>query len=159
EIGADHEELARAAVDEWAEHEAEDDRRQDVRDEPRADPPTRGRPIVDVDLERDDGEPVADTRRERRQEEQPELPVAEQRESGDQTPGQRRPSLVVDRQPCADPLTNRVGWKRGGRIRPRAACSKSSTKAANGSSVARGSSVPERALEAITAAVGGEPDS
>jgi hypothetical protein len=87
EVRADHQPLAREAVDKRAEHEPEDDRRQDVDDEQRSHPPARVRPVVDIDLQRDDGEPVADPRCERRHEEQPELPVAEQREAGDQTPG------------------------------------------------------------------------
>ena len=86
EIGADHQPFAREAVDDRPEQEAEEDRRQHVGDEQRPDPPAGLRPVVDVDLERDDREPVADPRRERRHEEQPEAAVAEQREAGVQTP-------------------------------------------------------------------------
>ena len=62
EVGADHQRLAREPVDERPEQEAEEDGRQDVRDQQRADPPAGVRPVVDVDLERDDREPVADAR-------------------------------------------------------------------------------------------------
>ena len=58
--------------------EAEEDGRQDVRDQQRADPPARVRAVVDVDLQRDDREPVADAGGEGREEEKPEPPVLEQ---------------------------------------------------------------------------------
>ena len=44
-----------------------------------ADPPAGVRPVVDVDLERDHGEPVAEPGAERGEEEQPEAAVPEQR--------------------------------------------------------------------------------
>ena len=58
----------------------EEDGRQDVRDQQRADPPARVRAVVDVDLERDHREPVADARAEGREEEKPEAPVVEKAE-------------------------------------------------------------------------------
>src|SRR6185436_4116170 len=60
------------------------DRGQEVRDEERADPGARARPVVDVDGERDDGEHRPDARAERGEEQQPEAGRAP--EEGERSP-------------------------------------------------------------------------
>jgi len=78
EVRTDHERLPRELVDERPREQPEEHGRQDVRDQKRADPPTRVRAIVDVDLQRDHREPVPDPRGEGREEEKPEATVLEQ---------------------------------------------------------------------------------
>src|SRR5205814_8863200 len=79
------------------EEDAQEDRGQDVHDEQRPDPPARVGPVVDVHLERDQREPVAEARPERRQEEQAEAAVAEQRQPRGQVPGHVRGRVVAPR--------------------------------------------------------------
>ena len=68
EVGADHQPLAREPVDERAEQQPDEDRGQDVGDQQLAHPPARVGAVVDVDLERDHRQPVAErpSRRSRR---------------------------------------------------------------------------------------------
>jgi len=71
--------LAGEPIDERAEEQAEEDRWEQVRYQQRSDPPARVRAVVHVDLKCDERDPVAEAGREVREEEQPELGVAEQR--------------------------------------------------------------------------------
>ena len=72
EIGGDHQPAAREAVDERAEDEPDGDRRQEVGDQERAHPSARMGAVVDVDRQRDEGEPRAEAGAEGREEERPE---------------------------------------------------------------------------------------
>ena len=79
EVGADHQPLPLQPVDQGAEEEPDRDGRQEVRDQQPAHPRRRPREVVDVDRERDRGEPGADPRRDRGDEEQAKARCAVQK--------------------------------------------------------------------------------
>ncbi len=81
DVGGDHQPFPREPVDDGAEQEPDEDRRKNVRDQELPDPPGGVGPIVDVDLEGDDRQPVADPGRRGREEEQAEPAVPEEREA------------------------------------------------------------------------------
>ena len=72
DVRPDHQPAAGEPVDDRTERNADYDRRQEVRDQERAHPPGRVRPVVDVDREGDHREPRADAGHRRREEERPE---------------------------------------------------------------------------------------
>ncbi len=73
EVGADHQPPAREPVDERTEGDAENDDRQELRDQERAHPRVRARAVEDVDRQRDGGEVRPRARAERGEEEPPEV--------------------------------------------------------------------------------------
>ena len=87
DVGGDHQPLPREPVDDRPEEQTEEDRGQNVDDEQRADPPAGMRAVVDIDLECDHRQPVAEARTEGRNEKQPEPAVAEQGKPRGQVPG------------------------------------------------------------------------
>ena len=78
EVGDDHDPAARQPVDQRSEQQADCHGGQEVCDEQRAHPLRGARPVVDVDRERDDGDPRPEPGRERRSEERPEARVSAQ---------------------------------------------------------------------------------
>ena len=85
-----------------------------------ADPPARVRAVVDVDLERDHREPVPDPGAERREEEQPEAPVGEDRAPAVDAHGRER--LAPDRPEDGPRLRHGPARARLRRSRSRPAC-------------------------------------
>ena len=76
-VGGDHQLAAFEPVEQRAEREPDEDRRQDLDDEHGAHPEPRVRAVLDVDRERDRSQERPDARAERREEEEPESGKAE----------------------------------------------------------------------------------